>query len=120
VSFVAIVWCPDCNGVDFDGCFDGDLEKLGPFATSDEAAQAAKKLINGSIWVYKVEESKWTSAPYIVVRDGVVVQEIVALGAELAKKEVTEHGSLYTLVVGDDGFAIDADDVLKQALEVPK
>jgi hypothetical protein len=55
VSFYAIVWCPDCNGVDFEGCFDGGVEEFGPFDTHEEADKEGARMAV-SIWIYRVEE----------------------------------------------------------------
>jgi hypothetical protein len=54
--YYTVVWCPDCNGIDFQGCFDGDVERLGPFSTRDEADRAGRDLTTGSIWRYDVED----------------------------------------------------------------
>lgn len=56
MKFFAVVWCPDCNGIDSQGCFDGDVERLGPFDTWDEANAAGRDLAANSIWLYGVEE----------------------------------------------------------------
>jgi hypothetical protein len=55
-KYYAIVWCPDCNGVDFDGCFDGGVERLGPFESPVEANEAGAELASQSIWKYEIEE----------------------------------------------------------------
>jgi hypothetical protein len=55
MSFYAIVWCPDCNGVDFEGCFDGGVEEFGPFDTHEEADKEGARMAV-SIWIYRVEE----------------------------------------------------------------
>jgi hypothetical protein len=36
----ARIWCQDCTGEDFMGCFEGSTELLGPFATVKEADKA--------------------------------------------------------------------------------
>lgn len=53
--FYAVVWCPDCNGIDFEECFDGDVERLGPFDTHEEADRAGAEMASQSIWKYRVE-----------------------------------------------------------------
>ena len=55
-KFVAVVWCTDCNGVDFQGCFDGGVERLEQSDTPEEAEQAAISYIDGqSLWKYEIE-----------------------------------------------------------------
>jgi hypothetical protein len=57
-QWIAIVWCPDCNGQDPEGCFDGDVERLGPFPTREEAERDGNLLARqGGIWLYEVERA---------------------------------------------------------------
>jgi hypothetical protein len=56
-KYIAVVWCPDCNGVDFQGCFDGGVERHGPFATREEAERAGEEATRDSIWRYDIEEA---------------------------------------------------------------
>lgn len=56
--YYAVVWCPDCNGVDSEGCFDGGVERLGPFRTREEAEREGSALASKSIWRYDVEERR--------------------------------------------------------------
>lgn len=58
MPFYAVVWCSDCNGVDFEGCFDGDVERHGPFDTSAAADEVGKSVADmcPGIWKYEVEE----------------------------------------------------------------
>ena len=56
--------------------------------------------------------------PYIVVRDGVVVQEITAFVARHAMAEKTEKGYLYALVWDDDQISNELDQ-LAESLPVP-
>lgn len=56
-GYYAIIWCPDCNGVDFEGCFDGGVEMLGPFTTYEEADLVGAEYAALSIWKYVVEEA---------------------------------------------------------------
>lgn len=53
--YYAVVWCPDCNGVDFEGCFDGGVERLGPFESGEAADRAGAEMAAQSIWRYEVE-----------------------------------------------------------------
>lgn len=55
-KFVAVVWCPDCNGVDARGCHDGGVERLEPCDTREEAVRQADEHIRWTIWKYKIEE----------------------------------------------------------------
>jgi hypothetical protein len=61
--FYAVVWCPDCNGVDFEGCFGGGFERLGPFDTHAEADRAGSELAGQSIWRYEVEQEAVDAGP---------------------------------------------------------
>lgn len=54
--YYAVVWCPDCNGVDFQGCFDGSVERLGPFDTREEADRAGQEMVGDNIWKFEVED----------------------------------------------------------------
>jgi hypothetical protein len=56
VKYNAVIWCPDCNGVNFQGCFDGGVERLGPFDTYEEADLVGSEFAGLSIWRYEVEE----------------------------------------------------------------
>lgn len=56
VKYYAVIWCPDCNGVNFYGCFDGGVERLGPFNTYAEAELAGVEFSALSIWKYEIEE----------------------------------------------------------------
>ena len=69
-GYRVVVWCPDCNGVDFEGCFDGGVERHGPFATREEAERAGEGAVGDSIWAYEITEPeagrgdhRWLSAP---------------------------------------------------------
>lgn len=50
-----VVWCPDCNGVDFQGCFDGGVQRHGPFETREEATRVGEEMVKGSNWLFEVE-----------------------------------------------------------------
>lgn len=51
------LWCPDCLGEDFQGCFDGrvkDDEEL--FDTHEEALDAGYDATSRTIWEFEVVE----------------------------------------------------------------
>ncbi len=64
------VWCPDCCGEDFQGCFEGGSEVLHEmkveggkftypdllFPTKAEAEKAGGDYTSHSIWQYEIEE----------------------------------------------------------------
>lgn len=57
MKYKYIVWCPDCYGVDFLGCFDGgEYESEEVFDTYEDAEKAAKEFVKDSIWEYKIVE----------------------------------------------------------------
>ena len=72
-GYVVAVWCPDCVGEDFDGCFGGGVEYLVKcvgdgfitdgrseahiFLSVSDAEAAAKQFVGDSIWDYRVEEA---------------------------------------------------------------
>ena len=52
------VWCPDCSGVDYQGCFDGfDYLSEETFATYEEADKAGDEYTKKWIWEYEVTEA---------------------------------------------------------------
>jgi hypothetical protein len=53
-KFFVYIWCPDCNGIDPDGCFGGEHERCGPFDTYDEAKDAAIAEVGETIWKYEI------------------------------------------------------------------
>jgi len=55
-QYCTVIWCPDCTGVDFEGCFDGGIERLGPFATREAAKAAGDKYTRDGIWQFDIEE----------------------------------------------------------------
>lgn len=58
------VWCPDCTGVDFQGCFEGgdDLSEE-TYATHEEAEAAGHESVRHSIYEFDVEEDTPTAQP---------------------------------------------------------
>lgn len=52
------LWCPDCTGVDPDGCFEGGTElSEDTFETEQEAVAAAiTACYDDSIWRYEIEK----------------------------------------------------------------
>ena len=48
------VWCPDCTGQDFDGCFDGGVETK-EFPSREDAERAGDAATRDCIWEYEVE-----------------------------------------------------------------
>jgi hypothetical protein len=63
-GFVVEVWCPDCNGEDYQGCFDGTYEVLADdfhpygrrvFATHEEAEAAGNEYVKNTIWRFDVK-----------------------------------------------------------------
>jgi hypothetical protein len=50
------VWCPDCTGQDFQGCFQGGTE-VSEHAYPDEGAAvaAARKRIGDTIYRFRIE-----------------------------------------------------------------
>jgi len=52
------VWCPDCCGLDPEGCFGGgEEESEETFATRQEAEAAAEAFCRDSIWEFEVFET---------------------------------------------------------------
>ncbi len=49
------IWCPDCRGEDYEGCFGGGIEtNHTPYDTPQEAAAAGQNDARGSIYEYDV------------------------------------------------------------------
>ena len=49
------LWCPDCCGQDYEGCFDGRIETSPtPYNTPQEANEAGQNETRGFIWKYEV------------------------------------------------------------------
>ena len=56
-QWFVIISCDDCTGVDDQGCFDGGVERLGPFMTKEEADAASNqawKDAKGAPWSFEV------------------------------------------------------------------
>lgn len=54
-KYTVLVWCEECTGEDYEGCFDGSTMTLGPFNSEKEAEEAAEKYIKSSIWKYEIQ-----------------------------------------------------------------
>lgn len=53
-NYFVVVSCPDCTGIDFQGCFGGQLEELGPFFSARDAEDAAEEFVFDSNWEYEI------------------------------------------------------------------
>ena len=49
------VWCPDCSGQDYQGCFDG-LDEHKVFDTLEEAKIWGEGMVGKGIWRFNIEE----------------------------------------------------------------
>lgn len=60
--FLLQVWCPDCTGEDFQGCFDGGSEEEW-FKTAEAAIQTADETCHDVIWnarvLRRLKNDKW-------------------------------------------------------------
>ncbi len=52
------LWCPDCRGEDYQGCFGGGTETIGPYDTPQEANKAGWNDTLDGIWEYQVVDEE--------------------------------------------------------------
>lgn len=57
MTYKVVIWCPDCTGQDFEGCFDGGTE-WETFNTLREAEIFVEKRTRDSIYLYEIIELK--------------------------------------------------------------
>jgi hypothetical protein len=55
--FHYVVWCEDCCDEDFEGCFGGGTQDSRDYNTYEEANEAGRRFVNGTLWSFEVKES---------------------------------------------------------------
>lgn len=57
VGYRLLLWCRDCNGYDFQGCFDGGSElQEEVYPTITEAIKAGYKETDGPPWEFEIQD----------------------------------------------------------------